>query len=85
MVLRRNPEVIAKRLDNTTVLVDLPTSRIFELNETGTRIWELLGEGRDADSIMRHLVDEFEVDHAQAEGEVNNLLARLRADGLLEK
>jgi hypothetical protein len=84
LVLRRNPEVIAKRLDESTVLVDLATSRI-ELNETGTRIWELLGEGLDADSVMRHLVDEFEVEHARAEGEVNNLLARLRADGLLEE
>jgi Coenzyme PQQ synthesis protein D (PqqD) len=85
VALRRNPQVIAKRLDETTVLVDLATSRIFELNETGTRIWELLGEGLDADSIMRHLVDEFEVEPARAQGEVNNLLARLRADGLLEE
>jgi hypothetical protein len=85
LVLRRNPEVIAKRLDETTVLVDMATSRIFELNETGTRIWELLGEGLEADSIMRHLVDEFDVEHARAEGEVNNLVARLRADGLLEE
>ena len=45
LVLRPNPEVIAKRLDQTTVLVDISTSRIFELNETGTRIWELLGQG----------------------------------------
>jgi Coenzyme PQQ synthesis protein D (PqqD) len=78
-------EVVAKRLDKTTVLVDMATSRIFELNETGTRIWELLGEGLDADRIMRHLVDEFGVEHARAENEVNNLLARLRADGLLEE
>ena len=84
MAMRRNPEVIAKRLDKATVLVDVPTSRIFELNETGTRIWELLGEGLDADSIKRHLVDEFEVEHAQAEDEVKKLLALLRAEGLLE-
>jgi hypothetical protein len=84
VAMRRNPEVIAKRLDNATVLVDVPTSRIFELNETGTRIWELLGEGLDADNIMRHLVDEFEVEHAQAENEVKKLLALLRAEGLLE-
>jgi len=84
VAMRRNPEVIAKRLDKATVLVDVPTSRIFELNETGTRIWELLGEGLDADNIMRHLVDEFEVEQAQAENEVKKLLASLRAEGLLE-
>jgi Coenzyme PQQ synthesis protein D (PqqD) len=85
MVVGRNPEVIAKRLDKATVLVHVPTSRIFELNETGTRIWELLGQGLDANSIIGHVVDEFEVEHARAEGEVNNLLARLRAEGLLEE
>jgi hypothetical protein len=84
VALRRNPEVIAKRLDKATVLVDVPTSRIFELNETGTRIWELLGEGLDPDSIMHQLVNEFEVEHAQAEDEVNKLLVRLRTEGLLE-
>ena len=84
MALRRNPEVIAKRLDKATVLVDVPSGRIFELNETGTRIWELLGEGLDADSIKHHLVDEFEVEHSQAEDEVRRLLEQLRTEGLLD-
>jgi hypothetical protein len=82
--MRRNPEVIAKRLDQATVLVDVPTSRIFELNETGTRVWELLGDGLDADSIMRRLVDEFDIDHLRAAADLKDLLARLRAEGLIE-
>ena len=82
--MRRSPEVIAKCLDKATVLVDVPSGRIFELNETGTRIWELLGEGLDADSIMHHLVDEFEVDPSQAEDEVRRLLEQLRTEGLLD-
>ena len=55
LVLRPNPEVIAKRLDQTTVLVDISTGRIFELNETGTRIWELLGQGLNMEQIVQHL------------------------------
>ena len=84
MAMRRNSEVIAKRLDQATVLVDVPTSRIFELNETGTRVWELLGDGLDADSIMRRLVDEFDIDHLRAAADLKDLLARLRAEGLIE-
>jgi Coenzyme PQQ synthesis protein D (PqqD) len=45
MVLPSNPEVIAKGLNQASVLIDIPKSDIFELNETGTRIWELVGEG----------------------------------------
>jgi Coenzyme PQQ synthesis protein D (PqqD) len=81
--LRLNPDVIAKRLDQATVLVHMSTNRIFELNETGARVWELLGQGLDADRIVRHLVDEFDVDDARAADEVKNLLMRLRTEGLL--
>jgi len=81
--LRPNPEVIARRLDNATVVVDVPTSRIFELNETGTRVWELLGEGLDQESIVRQLVAEFDVERIQVVDEVENLLERLRTEGLL--
>jgi hypothetical protein len=81
--LRPSPDVIAKRLDNEAVLVHIPTNRIFELNETGTRVWELLGQGLDPDSIVRHLVNEFDVEDARAIDEVNDLLARLRTAGLL--
>ena len=66
LVLRPNPDVIAKRLDQNTVLVDISTSRIFELNETGTRIWELLGQGLNVEQIVQHLVSEFEVEDSQA-------------------
>ena len=83
MGLRPNPEVIARRLDNATVVVDVPTSRIFELNETGTRVWELLGEGLDQESIVRQLVAEFDVERIQAVDEVKTLLERLRTEGLL--
>jgi Coenzyme PQQ synthesis protein D (PqqD) len=83
LVLRPNPEVIAKRLDQATVLVDISTSRIFELNETGTRVWELLGQGLNVEHIIQHLILEFEVADSQAAEEVKNLLSQLRNEGLV--
>ncbi len=80
---RPNPEVIAKRLDRSSVLVYLATNQIFELNETGTRVWELLSQGLDIDTIAAHLVDEFEVDEVCAANEVKNLLVELKSAGLL--
>jgi hypothetical protein len=80
---RPSPDVIAKRLDDAAVLVHLGTNRIFELNETGVMVWELLGHGLGVDSIVRRLVDEFEVDDTRAADEVAKLLERLRTEGLL--
>ena len=81
--LRPNPDVIAKRLDEVTVLVHIPTNRIFELNETGTRVWAMIGEGLDPDRIVRCLVDEFDVEEARAADEVKDLLERLNNEGLI--
>ena len=83
LVLRPNPEVIAKRLDQVTVLVDISTSRIYELNETGTRIWELLGQGLNVEQIVQHLVSEFVVEDYQAAEELKTLLSQLRDQGLV--
>lgn len=81
--LRPNPEVVAKRLDQATVLVDISTSRIFELNETGTRLWEMLGQGLDVERIVQQLVHEFNVAEAEAAAQVNRLLVRLQTEGLV--
>jgi Coenzyme PQQ synthesis protein D (PqqD) len=81
--LRQNPDVVARRLDNTAVLVNIATNRIFELNETGAKVWELLGEGVDTDGIVRRLVDEFDVEERQAADEVKNLIVQLQTEGLL--
>jgi hypothetical protein len=69
-------------LDQNPVLVDISTSRIFELNETGTRIWELLGQGPNVEQIVQHLVSEFEVEDSQAAEELKTLLSQPRIRGL---
>ena len=83
IALRPSPDVISKRLDEATVLVHIPTNRIFELNETGTRVWELLGRGLDTNTIVGFLVEEFDVDTARASSEVNDLLIQLQNKDLL--
>jgi hypothetical protein len=81
--LRPSPDVLSKRLDQAAVLVNIATNRIFELNETGTRAWELLCQGFDRDHILRQLVDEFDVQPQRAADELNELIVRFRAEGLL--
>ncbi len=80
---RPNPEVIAKRLDKVAVVVHIPTHRIFQLNETGAWVWELLGRGLGVDIIVHRLVDEFDVDRPRAAEEVKDLLVELENAGLL--
>ena len=65
------------------MLVHLQTNRIYTLNETGSRLWELLVAGHDSDSIKRELQQEYDVAPAEVEQEVDSLLASLAAEGLV--
>jgi Coenzyme PQQ synthesis protein D (PqqD) len=81
--LRPNAEVISRRLDSGAVLVHIPSSRIFELNETGSMIWELLRESLDPAQITQRLIAEFEISESEAGDQVQKLLGQLRAEGLV--
>jgi Coenzyme PQQ synthesis protein D (PqqD) len=83
--VRPSPDVVARRLDRAGVLVHLPTNRIFELNETGMRVWELLSDGESVAKIVDRLVMEFDVDAPRATREVNELLVRFGAEGFIRR
>ena len=78
-----NPDVVAKRLDNEMVLVHLKTNRIFTLNPTGARFWELLSEGLPRDAIRDRLHEEYDADDVDLDAEIDALLASLVAEDLL--
>ena len=72
--------VVARRLEDAVVLVHLDSSRIFTLNATGSRIWDLLTEdsqGGDPESLERKLRDEYNVDTEQLHSDVMTLLGQL--------
>jgi len=69
--------VVAKRLGKEMVLVHLETNRIYELNVTAARLWELLGKGSDLASIQTQIQQEFDVNEEQLETEIKALLSAL--------
>jgi hypothetical protein len=81
-----HPNVVARHLDDVIVLVHLDTSRIFTLNPTGTRIWELLtGPARDQDvgALEQMLREQYEVDDERLHGEIMDLLGQMEDERLV--
>jgi hypothetical protein len=76
--------VVSSQLGDAGVLVHLGTNRIFELNATGFRVWQLLGEGLDLAAVLTRLRDEFDVADSQLRAEVHALVEALLAEGLLD-
>lgn len=81
--LRPSSEVVHQSLEGEAVLVHLRTNRIYALNATGARLWELLSEGCDRAELERRLLGEFEVGPAQLRRELDELLGSLAAEGLV--
>ncbi len=75
-----NPDVVAQRVQDEVVLVNLRTNEIYTLNRTAARAWELIAEGRDRSGVEAGLASEFGVDGAEAGDELDGLL-----DELVEK
>jgi hypothetical protein len=81
--LQPSPDVVSRQLGDGAVLVHLTTNRVFQLNETGARVWELIAAGRTRAEIAEQLVVEFDVSGDEATRTLEPLLESLRADGLL--
>jgi hypothetical protein len=82
--MRPSPDVVYRRLGDTAVLVHLGTNEIYELNESGVRLWELLADGQSVDDAIQTLVREFDVDEATARRECSDLVTDLLGRKLLE-
>ena len=78
-----DPDVVASRMDDVLVLIHLRTNRIYELNQTGARYWELLTEGLDRAAIQAQLLREFEVEPAALAQEMDALHTTLVAEKLI--
>ena len=84
-MVRQSAQVVSSRLGDAGVLVHLQTNRIFEVNATGLRIWELAGTGRTIAGIEETLRDEFDVEPARLRTELLELVNELSREGLLER
>ncbi len=85
MQLRPHPDVVWRRLEDEVVLVQLRTNRIYSLNQSAARAWELLSDGADRGEIERTLLDEFDVELVEARRSLDDLLQQLSAAELISQ
>lgn len=85
IVLRPNVQVLCREVKDGAVLIHLETNQIYDLNQTGYRIWQLLHEGLDYAAIRGQIEQEFDVDPSRLMKELDGLIAHLSAERLLEE
>jgi len=81
---RVNPDAVTTRMDvNEMVLVHLKTDRILILNRTGSRVWDLLVEGKSLAEIRRCILEEFDVSEDRLVDELEEFFASLTSEQLI--
>ncbi len=85
IILHPHPSLVFTRLDDTeAVLLHLDTKRYYTLNETGTRIWELLQQGRCAQEIAQTLQGGYAVTDEEAMPVLLAFVDELQQEGLVQ-
>lgn len=82
---RPSQDVLCQHLDSETLLLDVRSGLYYSLDPVGGRMWQLLEQhGGDPALVVRDLVAEYEVDEGRARADLDGLVARLQAAGLLQ-
>jgi hypothetical protein len=77
-----NPDVVGQRMGDQFLLIHLGTNRIYELNVTAARMWELMLSGNS--DVPVQISAEFDVDPVHSALEWETLLEALREEGLVQ-
>ena len=80
---RSTPDTVAERLGDELVLIHMKTDRMFLLNGTGARVWELLSTGHEVAEIQRRVLQEFEATEAELATDIHDLIASLQGEQLI--
>ncbi len=79
----RQPNLVSAALADGVAVLDLPAASVLALNPTATAVWNLLDTPRSLEEIVEPLLARFAVSPARCREEVERLLSRLLADGLI--
>ena len=80
-----SPDVLAAHLEGEAVLLHMETKDYFRLNDTAAWIWKGLERGLDRDGLVAALLERYEVSPAEAEAELDALIADLSQRGLVTR
>ena len=77
--------VVTELDDNEAVILHLGTKMYYTLNETGIRIWQLLGEGHSISEASEAIHKEYDILPDAAQKSVLNLTHELIAEKLVKQ
>ena len=79
------PDALFQAVADEAVLLDLKSEKYFSLDDVGTRIWQMITEHQTIDAVVAQVMNEYDVADAVVRADVEALVAKLIAAGLLQQ
>lgn len=70
-------------LDGEAVIFNAQTGIYFGLNAEGTRMWNLLIEHSDVNTVFKILIEEYDITRERLEADLTGLIQQLQSKELL--
>ena len=83
-IVRVSPSTLYRDVQGETVLLHLDSGEYFGLDETATRIWQLIVEKGDLREVEAAMVLEFDVERSVVSHDLTRVIDELVAKRLIE-
>ena len=85
---RRDENLVSRTISGETVLIPIRSGAadldcLFVLNPTAAHAWQLLDGSRTLTEVVDSVLENFDVDRARAQSDVDGLVESLRTAGLV--
>ena len=80
-----HPSVITRELSGETVLLNLESGVYYGLDAVGTRVWQLIMQGRTIASVCDTMIEEYEVAAQVLHADVTRLVGELHDRGIVTR
>ena len=77
-------DVLFQQLQGEVVLLNMASQRYFGLNEVGARMWQLLLESGNVDTVTDRLRETYDADPLTLRADLERLVGELVGAGLLK-
>ena len=83
-LLKQSTAQVSCKLDAEVAILNLDKSVYFGLKGAGAEIWQALEQPRSVEELCKLIVDQFDVEPARCEADVQRFLHELQSAGLVE-
>ncbi len=76
-LLQRQPDMVFSHIDDEVVMMSIETGEYYGLNPVASRIWELLETPHTFNQLIDKLMQEFDIDEASCQRDVEAFLKQM--------